>query len=151
MPSLAVILFAVSASVANSTIWMRPEAFHISIGMEKDAAERAINDSGYIARPGDHSGQLIVDCTPTRSLTMEFEKDRLRSIRFELYLRHADLDAAFEEEKKFLFDALGKPKSVKSKVLLIYDKTDPNVMVVAQRNEKSMSALLVRYHERLNH
>jgi hypothetical protein len=147
MPLLLAILFAVSPSVSQ-TSWMRPDAFHLTIGMAKPAAVKALAAGGLVLRDGDHAGQMVADITPTKSITIEFAKERLQSVRFELFAMSDAMGAAFEEEKKFLRDSFGAPKSVASKSLVIYDATLPNVMAVVTTDVKQgLSTLAVRYFD----
>jgi hypothetical protein len=147
MPLLLAILFAVAPSVSQ-TSWMRPDAFHLTIGMAKGDAVKALSSGGLTVRDGDHAGQLVADITPTKSITIELAKDRLQSVRFELFTMSDVMGAAFEEEKKFLRDSFGAPKSIASKSMVIYNTTLPNVMAVVTTDVKQgLSTLAVRYFD----
>lgn len=147
MPLLLAILFAVAPNVSQ-TSWMRPDAFHLTIGMTKADAVKTLTSGGLTLRDGDHAGQMIADITSTKSITIEFTKDRLQSVRFELFTMSDAMGAAFEEEKKFLRDSLGAPKSIASKSMVIYDRTLPNVMAVVTTDVKQgLSTLAVRYFD----
>ena len=144
MPLLIAILFAVAPSVSQ-TSWMRPDAFHVTIGMPKAQAIKVLGENGVKLRDGDHAGQMIADITQTKSITVEFSKERLQSIRFELFTMIDALGAAFDEEKKFLRESLGAPKANTSK-LVIYDASLPNVMAVITTDTKQgLGTLAVRY------
>lgn len=143
---LLAIFFAV-APVSNETSWMRPDAFHLTIGMPKAEAVRALTSSGLKPRDGDHAGQTIVDITPTKSLTLEFKKNRLQSVRFELFTMLDMIGGAFAEEKKFLHESLGAPKPIPSRSMVIYDTTSPRVMAVMTTDRKQgLGTLAVRYY-----
>jgi hypothetical protein len=77
----------------------------------------------------------------------------LWSIRFELFAFLPDSKTAFNEEKAFLHESLGEPKKLKSKSVLVYDSTLPNVMVVLSADPKSengakgLGILVVRYYD----
>jgi hypothetical protein len=143
---LLAIFFAV-APVSNETSWMRPDSFHLTIGMPKAEALRALTSSGLKPRDGDHAGQTIVDITPTKSLTLEFTKNRLQSVRFELFTMLDRIDGAFAEEKRFLHDSLGAPKPIPSRSMVIYDTTSPRVMAVVTTDRKQgLGMLAVRYY-----
>ena len=147
MPLLLAILFAVAPSVSQ-TAWMRPDAFHLTVGMAKADAVKALSDGGVKLRDGDHAGQMIADISPTKSLTIEFAKERLQSIRFELFTMSDLIGSAFEEEKKSLRDSFGAPKAISSKSLVIYDRTLPNVMAVMTIDTKQgLGTLAVRYFD----
>jgi hypothetical protein len=144
---LLALLFAVAPSVSQ-TSWMRPDAFHLTIGMRKAEAVKALSAAGVTLRDGDHTGQMIADITPTKSLTIEFTKARLQSIRFELFVMSDAIGAAFEEEKKSLRETLGAPKAIRSKAMVIYDHTLPNVMAVMTIDKKQgLGTLAVRYFD----
>ena len=147
MPLLLAILFAVAPSVSQ-TSWMRPDEFHLTIGMKKADAVKALSTGGVTLREGDHAGQMVADITPTKSLTIEFEKERLQSIRFELFVMSDLIGSAFEEEKKSLRESLGAPKAISSKSMVIYDRTLPNVMAVMTIDKKQgLGTLAVRYFD----
>ena len=147
---LGLILFlAGSAFPSNSTTsWMHPESFHLVIGMKRADALAVLSANGQKPEKGGDEDHLIVDYTPTRSLTLEFQRDRLRSIRFEMFMPANQVESAFQEERKFLEESLGAPRAVKSPSMLIYDTTLPNVMVVFTRDSsKGLGTLLVRYFD----
>lgn len=150
-PMLAFLFFLVTASAfpsTSSTSWMRPDAFHLAIGMPRAEALKVLADGGFEARKGDDERHTVVDYTPTQSLTLEFRKERLHSIRFELYTPIGQIAGAFAEEKKYLRDTLGAPRPVKSPSMLIYDSTLPNVMAVATKDSrKGLGTLVVRYYD----
>src|SRR5205085_9772419 len=104
MPLLLAILFAL-APTTSETSWMRLDAFHLTVGMRKADAVKALTARGVTLRDGDHAGQMIADITQTKSITVEFSKERLRSVRFELFTMMDAVGAAFDEEKKFLRDS----------------------------------------------
>lgn len=147
MPLLLAILFAVAPSVSQ-TSWMRPDAFHLTIGMAKADAVKTLTANGVVLRDGDHAGQMIADITQTKSLTIEFAKERLQSIRFEYFTMSDAIGSAFEEEKKSLRDSFGAPKAISSKSMVIYDHTLPNVMAVMTIDKKQgLGTLAVRYFD----
>lgn len=147
MPLLLAILFAVAPSVSQ-TSWMRPDEFHLTIGMKKADAVKALSNGGVTLREGDHAGQMVADITPTKSLTIEFDKERLQSVRFELFVMSDLIGSAFEEEKKSLRESLGAPKAISSKSMVIYDRTLPNVMAVMTIDKKQgLGTLAVRYFD----
>src|ERR1043166_5100911 len=147
MTLLLAILFAVSPNVTQ-TSWMRPDAFHLTVGMTKAETVKALSESSITLRDGDHPGQMIADITPTRSITIEFAKERLQSVRFELFVMSDQMGPVFEEEKKFLRDTLGAPKPIAVKQMLVYDATLPHVMAVVTTDAKQgLSTLVVRYFD----
>ncbi len=147
-------LFLATAFPSNSqTSWMRPESFHLVIGMSRDETVQTLQKAGWKPQKGDDAAHLIVDYTTTRSLTLEFHNNRLRSVRFELFTVLHEIGGAFEEEKAYLRKTFGEPKHVKSKSVLIYESTLPNVMAVVNDDPKSsngrkgLGVLVVRYYD----
>ena len=123
-------LFFATAFPSNSkTSWMRPESFHMTIGMSRAAAVQALESNGWKTKRGDSDDQLVVDYADDKSLTLQFDRERLKSIRFELFTILQDAPKAFDEERAFLHESLGKPR-MKSKKVVLYDQILPNVMAV---------------------
>ncbi len=146
-------LFFATAFPSNSrTSWMRPESFHLKIGMNRSAAVKALESNGWKTKRGDTDSKLVVDYTDDKSITLQFSGERLSSIRFELFTILTDAPAAFEEERVFLRDSLGRPR-MGSKKIVVYDQTLPNVMAVLSADPKSEQALkgvgmlVVRYYD----
>jgi len=146
-------LFFATAFPSNSkTSWMRPESFHLTIGMNRAAAIKALESNGWKTKKGDAAGQLTVDYADDKSLTLQFAGERLTSIRFELFTILQDAPKAFEEERAFLRQSLGKPRQGTSKIL-IYDHKLPNVMAILSADPKSEQAqkgvgmVVVRYYD----
>src|SRR4029077_19228593 len=76
-------LFFATAFPSNSrTSWMRPESFHLTIGMSRAAAVHALETGGWKTKRGDSEHQLVVDYAEDKSLTLQFERERLKSARF---------------------------------------------------------------------
>jgi hypothetical protein len=148
MPFILALFLAASFPSSSQTSWMRPEAFHLTVGMSRADAIHAITDLGLKPQKGDDDRHVIVDYTPTKSLTLEFSKARLRSIRFEYFTMTEEIGGAFDEQKKFLRETFGNPKPIPSKSMLIYDSTLPNVMAVVTNNpRKHLGTLVVRYYD----
>ncbi len=153
MLSIIALILATAFPSNSKTSWMRPESFHLTIGMTRADAVRTLEERGLKAQKGENSDQLIADYTPTQALTLDFQKDRLRSIRFELFTVITQIDVAFEEEKAYLAKTFGAPKRVKSKSMLIYESTLPNVMAVVNDDPKSdngkkgLGVLVIRYYD----
>ena len=146
-------LFFATAFPSNSkTSWMRPESFHLSVGMKRAAAVKALESNGWHTKKGDAAGQLVVDYSDDKSLTLQFAGERLTSIRFELFTILQDAPKAFEEERAFLRQSLGKPRQGTKKIL-IYDHKLPNVMAILSADPKSEQAqkgvgmVVVRYYD----
>jgi hypothetical protein len=146
-------LFFATAFPSNSkTSWMRPESFHLTVGMKRAAAVKALESNGWHTRKGDAAGQLVIDYSDDKSLTLQFAGERLTSIRFELFTILQDAPKAFEEERAFLRQSLGKPRQGTKKIL-IYDHKLPNVMAILSADPKSEQAqkgvgmVVVRYYD----
>jgi hypothetical protein len=150
---LAALLLATAFPSTSKTSWMRPESFHLAVGMSRDEVLKSLSDRGWATKQGDDDDHLMIDYADDKAVTLQFHKNRLRSIRFELYLFLPDAQTAFAEEKAYLKDSLGRPKKMKSKSVLLYDRILPNVMVVLSADPKSANAqkglgiLVVRYFD----
>ena len=130
---------------------MRPESFHLAIGMSRSETLEKLEAWKLIKK----GYQMVIDYADDKAVTLEFHKDRLRSIRFELYCFLPDSHSAFEEEKAFLRESLGTPKKLKSSTIVAYTDTLPNVMVVlsadpkSENGSKGLGILVVRYYDPL--
>lgn len=153
MLTILALILATAFPSSSKTSWMRPESFHLSIGMSRRDALRKLQEGGWKAQKGDDANHFVVDYSSTQSLTLEFRKERLRSIRFELFTIIGQIGSAFEEEKTYLRQTFGKPKPIKSKTMLLYDSSLPNVMAVVSNDPKSengkrgLGVLVVRYYD----
>lgn len=151
MPNfLLLLLLATSFPSTSQTSWMRPESFRLAIGMPRAEAVRALEK--WSPKAGRSADELVVDYTDDKAMTLEFRKDRLTSIRFELFVYLPQVRKAFEEEKKHLAKVRGAaPKVTKS--IVIYDNALPNVMLVAaddpksEQGKKGLGVLAVRYYD----
>ncbi|MEA2342729.1 MAG: hypothetical protein QOF63_898 [Thermoanaerobaculia bacterium] len=152
MIAVLAIFFATAFPSNSKTSWMRPESFHLTVGMKRAAAVKALESNGWHTKKGDAAGQLIVDYSDDKSLTLQFAGERLTSIRFELFTILQDAPKAFEEERAFLRQSLGKPRQGTKKIL-IYDHKLPNVMAILSADPKSEQAqkgvgmVVVRYYD----
>ncbi len=152
MIAIVALFFATVFPSNSKTSWMRPESFHLKVGMNRAAAVKALESNGWKTKRGDSDRQLVVDYADDKSITLHFSRERLQSIRFELFTILQDAPAAFEEERAFLREALGKPRMGTKKILL-YDHTLPNVMAVLSADPKSEQArkgvgmVVVRYYD----
>jgi hypothetical protein len=151
---LALVLAALVAFPSTSrTSWMRPESFHLAIGMPRAEALRKLDEAHWKTRPGKDANQLVVDYTDASSLTLEFRKNRLHAVRFELFAFLQDARAAFGEEKEYLAAAFGPPKKLKTDSILLYDHVLPNVMAVltadpkSENGRKGLGVVVVRYYD----
>jgi hypothetical protein len=141
-PLLALLL----AIAAPTTDWMRLEAFHLTIGMSRAAAVDALR--AWNPKPGKDANELVVDYAGDKSITLQFRKDRLTSVRFELFVLLPQVRKAFEEKRA----AMGEPRKA-TRSILIYDNVLPNAMVVvtddpkSQQGRKGVGVLAVRYYD----
>lgn len=141
------LLFSTAFPSSSRTAWMRPESFRLSLGMQRTEVVRRLKEDGWKPEKGDRDNQLIVDYAGNKSLTLEFQKERLASIRFELFVMMPEVGGAFNEEKTFLRNTRGEPKPIKSTSMLIYDSELPHIMVVQTKDEsKGLGVLAVRYY-----
>jgi hypothetical protein len=150
MPILLALLLATAFPSTSRTSWMRPDAFHLTIGMSRNDALTKL--SKWTPKPGKEPNEIVVDYTDDKSLTLQFRKDRLASIRFELFVFLPEIGPVFEEERATLAESHGKPRKA-TKSILIYDNALPNVMVVAsndpnsQHGKQGLGVLAVRYYD----
>lgn len=150
-----ILLLLVSSFPSNSkTSWMTPQSFRLTIGMTRADAEKTLRDAGWTVKRGKDDNEVVVDYSEDKALTLDFHRDRLRSIRFELFAILPEIRAAFAEQKSLLKKKLGNPKpSVRSDSIVVYDDRLPNIMVVLSDDPKSaygkkgFGYLAVRYYD----
>ncbi|HEX6098565.1 MAG TPA: hypothetical protein VF432_19770 [Thermoanaerobaculia bacterium] len=142
----AAILALLLAIAAPNTDWMRLDAFHLTIGMRRAEALHALQ--AWNPKQGKDANELVVDYGGDKSLTLEFRKDRLTSVRFELFVLLPHVRKAFEERRA----AMGEPRKA-TRSILIYDNALPNAMVVvnddpkSEQGKKGLGVLAVRYYD----
>lgn len=154
MPIVFLLLALVSSFPSKTkTGWMTPQSFHLTIGMTRPAAEKTLRDAGWTLKPGKDANQIVIDYSDDKSLTLDFGRDRLRSVRFELFALIPEVRAAFVEKKDLLKEEHGKPKPLKSASIVVYDDRLPNIMVVlnvdphSEYGKKGVGYLAVRYYD----
>jgi hypothetical protein len=144
MAALLALLLTIAAP--PSTDWMRLESFHLAIGMPRAEALGALR--AWNPKQGKDANELVVDYSGDKALTLEFRKDRLTSVRFELFVLLPHVRKAFEETRA----AMGEPRKA-TRSVLIYDQALPNVMVVVnddpktEQGKKGVGVLAVRYYD----
>ena len=150
MPAALLALLLTVAPSAGKTDWMRLESFHLAIGMARADAMSALQ--AWSPKSGKNPNEIFVDYSDDKSLTLLFEKGRLKSVRFELFVYLPEVPKIFDEQRTYLRGALGQPRKA-TKSILIYDGKLPNVMVVAaadptsQQGKKGLGVLAVRYYD----
>ena len=155
MIALFALWFAAAFPSESKTSWMRPQSFHLAIGMNRGETMKALQSKGWKPKKGDKPDEVVLDYADDKTLTMVFGGDRLESIRFELFMILHDAHTAFEEEKIYLRSSLGPPKKLKSESILLYDNKLPNIMVVlsadpkSHQGQKGVGMLVVRYFDPL--
>lgn len=154
--SLLTLLLATAFPSSSKTSWMTPQSFRLFIGMSRSAAVQTLEESGWTAKKGLHDDQLVIDYGDDKALTLEFRKNRLHSIRFELFALLPDIRVAFAEQKKLLRKEHGRPKkAAKADSVIVYDDRLPNIMVVLSADpnsdygRKGLGFLAVRYFDPL--
>lgn len=150
MPLLLSLLLLTLPARKVDTAWMRPDAFHLAIGMSRMQVMSTL--SAWTPKRGKNNDELIVDYSEDKAMTLEFRNERLRAIRFELFVLLPDVRKAFDQERTRLREERGDPrKSTKS--ILIYDNALPNLMVVvtddpkSQQGRQGLGVLAVRYYD----
>jgi hypothetical protein len=150
------LLLGLSFPSTSKTSWMRPESFRLIIGMTRAEAMAVLETIGWEIQKGEDPDKVVVEYDGNKAMTLEFQRDRLRGIRFELFGLIPEIHAAFAEERAFLKEKLGEPRrQVRSKSIVVYDSTLPNVMMVAstdpqsENGRKGIGLLVVRYFDPL--
>jgi hypothetical protein len=145
---------ALPGATPSTTSWMRPETLHLTIGMSRIEVAHVIKAAGLEMKDGRDENQAVLDFSGDRSLTLDFRRGRLRSMRFELFTLLDKLPVAFEEEKAYLRKELGKPRAtLGGGAVVLYDNVLPNVMVVMSNDPKSENGrkgigfVAVRYYD----
>jgi len=145
---LALLLAAFPSN--SKTSWMRLESFHLAIGMPRDEMVKKI--AVWNPKYGKDKNEITVDYAEDKALTLELRKDRLHSVRFELFAFRQEIRKAFDETKSHLRETRGSPRKA-TKAVLVYDNVLPNVMVVAtddpnsEQGKKGLGVLAVRYYD----
>ena len=149
MTALLALLLTIVQPAAR-TDWMRPESFHLAIGMKRADALGALQ--AWNPKSGKDANEVVVDYAADKALTLEFRRDRLHAVRFELFVLLPQARTAFDEHRAFLRRKLGEPRKATNSVL-IYDNALPNVMVVvaddpkSEQGKKGLGVLAVRYYD----
>lgn len=150
MIAVVALFLATAFPSNNKTAWMRPESFHLVIGMPRADAMQAL--SGWKPKTGK-DGQVTVDYADDKTLTLAFDKDRLKSVRFELFVILHDAKSLFADEAAYLRAKYGEPKSLKSRAVVLYDNALPNIMAVlsndpkSEQGQKGVGLVVVRYYD----
>lgn len=150
---LLALLLATAFPSTSQTSWMSPQSFRLVIGMTRADAVKSLAGSGWSVKEGRDGNELVVDYSDDKAMTLEFKRDRLRSVRFELFAMLPQIRVAFLEQKQFLLKTHGLPKKTNEKSVLIYDDRLPNIMVVLSADPKSgygqkgIGFLAVRYYD----
>jgi hypothetical protein len=151
---LGILLLAVldTFPATTKTSWMSPQAFHLSVGMRRSKVVAVLEGGGWKPRPGKAANHLVVEYGEERSITLEFERDHLRSIRFELFDFIPAIKSSFAEQSADLERRYG-PARRKAAGILLYEERRPNIMVVMSTDPRTTAGrrglgfLTVRYFE----
>jgi hypothetical protein len=148
MITVVALLLATAFPSNSKTSWMRPESFHLAIGMSRTEALKAV----AIYKPQEKNDEAVFDYNDSEGVTLQFHGDRLHAVRFEYFAFLQDARAAFQEERAWLQTTFGPPKKTTPE-LVIYDDRLPNVMAVLSANpnseqgRKGIGMLVVRYYD----
>ena len=144
---LALVLAITAPTVAStSTDWMRLDAFHLTIGMSRAEAVDALR--AWSPKRGKDDNELVVDYSSDKAITLEFKKERLTSVRFELFVLLPHARKAFAERRA----VMGEPRKA-TRSILIYDNALPNAIVVvnddpkSEQGKKGVGVVAVRYYD----
>ena len=139
----------------SKTSWMRPESFHLTIGLSRAETLQRLTTAGWKTRAGKKKNEVLIDYSDADSVTLQFRKERLKAVRFEHFAFLQDARTAFGEETDYLRTTFGAPKKMKVKTVVLYDRVLPNVMVVlsadpkSENGQKGLGLLVVRYYDPL--
>ena len=139
--------------LAALTTWMSPQSFQLTIGMPRQQALLTLQEHGWTTKDGRTENEVVVDYTGDKALTLEFQKERLHAVRFELFALLPDIRKAFDEQKSLLIKQHGEPKKTRSQSIVVYDDRLPNILVVLSADPKSdygkkgFGYLAVRYYD----
>lgn len=154
LPTILSLLLATAFPSTTRTSWMSPQSFRLTIGMTRTDAVGVLAESGWEAKKGRNDDELVVDYSEDKALTLEFRRNRLHSVRFELFSMLPEVRAAFEEQKMLLQKEHGAPKkATRSRSIVVYDDRLPNIMVVladdpqSEYGKKGVGYLAVRYYD----
>ena len=153
--TLLALFFANPFPSTSKTSWMRPESFHLEVGLSRAETLKRLDEGGWKTKKGKNANELVVDYSDADSVTLQFHKKRLKALRFEHFAFLQDARSAFDEEKAYLRDAFGAPKKMKTASIVVYDRVLPNVMVVlaadpkSENGKKGLGLLVVRYFDPL--
>ena len=75
------LLLATAFPSASKTSWMRPDSFHLAVGMRRDEVVKALADRGWKTKKGDDDNHLVIDYADDKAVTLQFRRKRLQSIR----------------------------------------------------------------------
>jgi hypothetical protein len=140
------LLLATSFPSASHTSWMRPDSFHLAVGMSRTDALKKIEDDGWKTRRGKAEDEVTFDYNDSSGVTLQFHKERLTAVRFELFAFKNEAFAAFAEERAHLRTTFGAP-ATSTKSLLVYNHQLPNVMVVMSAAPQGLWLMVVRYYD----
>lgn len=146
------VTFLASIVPANHTSWMRPDLFHLVVGMPRTEAVKTLEANGWKVKPGDDKDHLVVDYADDKSLTLQFRRDRLNAVNFEYFALVPEAQSAFTEQKDVLKERYGEPRKTLPSIVL-YDDRLPNVMLILSADPKSehgrrgLGMLVVRYYD----
>jgi len=150
---IALLVFLAAAfPSADKTSWMRPQSFHLIIGMPRQEAMQTLSSNGWKAK-SDDANHVIVDYDEDKTLTLDFQRGRLHSVRFELFTILQDAKPAFDTETAYLRATFGAPKPLKSKSIVLYDNALPNIMAVlsndpkSEQGQKGVGMVVLRYYD----
>ena len=153
MIALFTLFLATAFPSTDKTSWMRPESFHLVIGMPRQDAMQTLQSNGWKANSGGDAKQVVVDYAEDKTITLAFENGRLHSVRFEMFVILHDAKSAWAEETAYLRTTFGEPKKLKSKTIVLYDNALPNIMAVlsndpkSEQGQKGVGMVVVRYYD----
>ena len=153
MIAILALFLATAFPSVDKTSWMRPESFHLVIGMPRGDAMHALQSNGWKVKPLGDANHAEIDYADDKTITLAFQHGRLQSVRFELYVILHDAKSAFADATAHLRTTFGQPKKLKSSSIVLYDNTLPNIMAVlsndpkSEQGQKGVGMVVVRYYD----
>lgn len=150
----ALLLLVATALPSKSlTSWMRPDAFHLSVGMSRAVAVQTLQHHGWEVKATKDENQLAVDYGGDKAVTLEFNGNHLRGIRFEYVATLDVVRRAYDEERARLESEHGRARLGKSQKIAMYENVLPNIFMVltddpkTENGQKGFGLLAVRYFD----
>ena len=133
---------------------MEPAAFRIRIGMSEHEVRQRFSAASIDLVEGEETGELTAEYEDGKTVTLQFERDRLVSARFELIDFLTVIETHWQELSARLQKRLGPPTLAPDGLhVLIWQEQNPQVMAALSRRrddgfgKQGLGFAVVRYFE----